>query len=168
VLNSAFDAFDNPPAMTDIQHHVIKIVRNEAVVPLALIVSSALKINQGLWYQFPDSSVKTEPFSVQILYSQFLDRTYFRISYTFTFNPAPDGWKRFILDQGYRGLNAAGKLVELFDANGMALQAPVMLNGKGKQLAYPVNKDNIVSLEYQEFGQIDFDAMFQFPPDLFG
>jgi hypothetical protein len=168
VLNSAFDYFDNPPPMTDEQHHIIKITRNEPTVPLWVVVTAALKINQGQWYQFPDSSVKVEPFSVQILYSQFLDKIYFRISYTFTFNPSPTGWRRFILDQGYRGLNSAGKLVELFDTNGMALQAPVMLDGNGKQLAYPVNKDNIVSLEFQEFAQIDFDQTFQFPPNLFG
>lgn len=167
VLNAAFDYFD-PPAMTDEQHHVIKIVRNEPTVPLALIVANSLTINQGMWFEFPDQSVKVEPFQTQILYSQFLDDIYFRISYTFTFNPSQNGWRRFLLNQGYRGLDSKGNLVDLFDTQGMPLQAPVMLDANGKQLKYPITKDNIVMIEFKEFKQIDFDSTFNFPPNIFG
>lgn len=168
VLNSAFDYFD-PGPMTDQQNHIIKIIRNEPVVPLSLIITNAATINLGQWYEFPDSSVKVEPFQTQILYSQFLNANYFRISYTFTYTPGDDGWKRLILDRGFRGLDpATGKLVTLYDEHGMTLQDAVMLDGSGNQLPYPIDKDNIVQLPFDEFKQIDFDAAFNFPPDIFG
>jgi hypothetical protein len=167
VLNAAFDYFD-PPPMTDEQNHTIKIIRNEPAIPLSVIINNAATINLGQWYEFPDSSVKVEPFQTQILFSQFLNGSYFRIAYTFTYTPGEGGWKRKILNQGYRGLDANGKLVNLNDTHGMPLQSPVLLDSDGKQLAYPVNKDNIVQLEFDEFKQIDFDSTFNFPPDIFG
>lgn len=169
VLNSAGEKFD-PTVTTSEQNHVIKIIRNEPTVPLVLIVNNALKINMGMWYQFPDSTVKVEPFQVQILYSQFLDSIYFKIAYTFIFNPAKDGWKRKLLDRGYKQLDSNNKLVPIYDSQGMALQDPALLDGSGHKLNMPTppDPDKAVWLEFKEFMQIDFGSTFNFPPDIFG
>lgn len=132
IINSAGDFYD-PPVTCDDSRPILSIKRNEAT------------FNDTLADQYRDS-INSDPFWNRSPYeckchdiqaSQSFDADfgwYWTLNYTFEFND--DGWRRKILDSGYRYQNTGGTLVlNAVDGKGTPVSTPILLDGSGKKLA---------------------------------
>jgi hypothetical protein len=164
LVNSAGDPF-NPPITIDDQRHVIKIKRNEMAQPIDAILANANTINSLEWYTWPAFTVKCEPMLIQMLYNQFLDATYFRIEYTFIYNPMT--WLRKIFDAGMRQLDASGNVQQIM-IEGFPATEPAFLDGTGHYLPPPVTTSSLYEWDFHVYKEVDFNTAFSFPSDIFG
>ncbi|HOK96860.1 MAG TPA: hypothetical protein PK052_06870 [Anaerohalosphaeraceae bacterium] len=149
LTNSAKEPFD-PPILEEFYDVSIVIKRNEAafdiqaVTPYLNTVNAdnfSFIANNGVTYQFSAGKVLCK--SIQAEEQRHGPNWYFVVTYEFVVRN--DGWKRRILDQGFRQL-VNGVYATIKDEEGNALTQPAKLNGSGAVLA---PDDAPVFLEFQ-------------------
>jgi hypothetical protein len=138
LCNSSKEPFD-PPIQEEFYDFSIVIKRNEANFPiltvgqyLNTVNSDAFQFfaNNGVLYSFPAGTTRCR--SIQADEQRHGPVWYFAVSYEFVVRN--DGWKRRIMDQGFRVLDGTD-YKQVADVDGNPVTQPVKLNGSGVQLA---------------------------------
>jgi hypothetical protein len=101
ILNLAGDAYD-PPAEIDDSRMVLRVVRNEPVLPLQAQMTYANAVNSDQWNGAPVRTVKVESIESGELQNENGVQFY---AVTYTFHYRPETWDLSILEQGYNGLS---------------------------------------------------------------
>jgi hypothetical protein len=161
VINSAGVPFD-PTIVRDQLRGTIRVSQN--VLPPYQVATyfnygNCINNDSVPWNGFAQFTVKlTPPNMPEKLYSQYLNRVYYRLDYEFVFNPA--GWNATPIDRGYTYLDSAsGEQVKILDLNGQPVSQPTLLNGSGLVLLNPT-PENIVSFNFQVYNDINFAQTF--------
>lgn len=139
LVNSADESFD-PPIQEEYNDLVLRITRHEGEYnPLtAAEYKKAVNSDQFLW--FDPYTVKCSLFEGRRI--RYAGLYYYQVNYEFIIRSDPDadnnisGWKRRILDQGFRektGTDGEGKptYALILDDTSKPVNQPVLLNGAG-------------------------------------
>jgi len=135
LTNSSNESFD-PPITKDMNDLVIRIKKNEPQFDPAVASEFKGAVNQDVFRGYDPGQVLCTVFDGRKARAS--DLNYWEVTYEFQVRA--DGWKRQILDEGFRektGTDSEGKATyKLFiDDDGKTLTQPVLLSGDGKQLA---------------------------------
>ena len=138
ITNSAGETFD-PPITKGVKDLVIRIMRNEPFFNEPLMSEYENAINADVFRTprgdtFDPGTVKCNMISGDQVYPSDApaEMNYYEVAYEFQIRW--DGWKRRILDEGFRKKTTAGyETIE--DVNGIPLSQPSMLDGSGALLA---------------------------------
>lgn len=142
LCNSANEPFD-PPIQEEFYDVGINITRNEAsfnITKMAAYFNTvnsdtfAFTCNNGVRYSFDPGKVRCK--SIQAEEMRHGQIWYFKVSYEFVVRD--DGWKRRILDQGFREI-VDGGYKSILDEEGNPITQPVNLNGNGRKLEANAN-----------------------------
>ena len=142
ITNSAGETFD-PPLLEDIDVLVVRIEKNAADYNAMVSADYKGSVNSDTFWGFPPGCVKLKVFegrqarSANLTYWQIVYELHFRYDTTQAGNQV--GWKRRVLDQGFRtktGTNPDGtpKYEILKDKDGSPLTQPQLLDGSGAKL----------------------------------
>jgi hypothetical protein len=173
IVNKAGDKFD-PPVVRDQTRCRIEITQNLSTLsagganPIAVLLGYANSINSDVWFGFPVKTVKFQPPTIVPKYSQFSDVVYYRVTYTFDFDP--EGWTKQVENAGFRQLVTSG---------GVTTQQPILVDGAfatsacyldavGHYLPPPINSSTFVVLSFDVYQAIPFTSTFGFPSTIFG
>lgn len=133
IVNTALDPFD-PPVELDDPRPVLTVTVNlawEAFNP-ALAYSYRNAVNADEFFGVPAGYVKAMPPRARKVVHPEVGR-YWQVTYEFHFNP--DGWVKFVLNQGTRQLNADGDGYEsILTETGQPVSDPVPLDADGRAL----------------------------------
>ena len=143
LVNSAGESFD-PPMTKDFNDLILHIETNEATFDPLLAYEFKGAVNGDMFFGFGPGRAKCIQYSGVKTRAAAL--TYWRVTREFQFRRqtavqgASDvGWKRRILDEGFRELKEIEGEMKLAnitdDETGMAVSQPVPLDGTGKKLA---------------------------------
>tara|TARA_R110002124_G_C8846985_1_gene506028 strand:- start:193 stop:1026 length:834 start_codon:yes stop_codon:yes gene_type:complete len=149
ILNSAADVFSEAVEIDD-SRPILKIVKNEASFNALLAYYYKDAVNAQPFYGGARKTVKVQSISSKRLF----DATYgyyWKTSLEFAFNPL--GWKKIILDQGYREIVNNKKKNIL--VQGVPVNEPALLDGYGEQL--PVNGQPVFR-EYEVYRPLPFSV----------
>ncbi len=140
ILNLANDLYD-PPLMLDDDRMGLQFMRNEAYPPIAAMRAYRRAISSD---SFQGDAPKTwKVVSITFGNQQFENGvTFFQVTYTFEYNP--DTWEASVLEQGYNGINAAGKPVSFEKDTPQLLIKPVA----GNNLVRAMTKDEIAAGQF--------------------
>jgi len=141
LTNSADESFD-PPITKDFHDLVLRIERNRAAYSALMAGEYIGAVNSDNFWDFPPRVVRCMDFSAKLMRTG--TTTYWRVTYEFqirfNFLEGTDwGWRRRILDQGFRvkaGADENNKPIyqELKDEDDNKLSQPVKLDGNGQEL----------------------------------
>lgn len=141
LVNSADEPFD-PPIQEEYCDLVLRIIRNEASYNPALASEFKKCVNSDKFLWFDPYTVRCNLFEGRR--QRIGNMFYYQINYEFIIRQEPDadgnilGWKRRILDQGFRektGTDNEGKptYALIMDDNNTPISQPVLLDGNGKR-----------------------------------
>lgn len=157
LTNSAKESFD-PPISREVDDLVLSFVRNEESFDQVVAASFKNAVNADEFLGFEPGTVKCTRFDGEE--AQAADQKYFVVSYEFQIRY--DGWKRRILDQGFREDTGStdddgNTIYEIIkDTDGNPVREPVLLDGEGKILA---EGEDAVFLEKQIYPELDFSNL---------
>ena len=141
VRNSAGDRFETPVTVDD-SRDMITVVRNELVATFDPTFPSTYRdtINSASWNGYDTHTVKcTSITSSDPQYDSSNQVWYYTITYVFEImyedpDESPNGWAKYILDQGYQALDGSGNK-GLIQLKGQPASDPQLLDGSGHALA---------------------------------
>lgn len=163
IINSSDELFD-PPVTIEIYDAVVTIVRNEQTYNASLMDGFRNSINRNTWQVFAPENVLLQ--SVSAIRKE-LQNGFFYYEVTYVLYIRFDGWRRAIIDQGFRTvkesspgvpeLDAGGakQYIELVDSEGKAMTQPTFLKD-GQKL--PAN-ENAVKLLFLLNRRTDFNVL---------
>lgn len=163
IVNSSDELFD-PPTTVEIYDAVVTIVRNEQNYNAFLMDTFRNSINRNTWQVFAPETVLLQQVST---IRKELQIGFFYYEVTYVLYIRFDGWRRAIIDQGFRTVkldsggnperdaNGAKQYIELVDSEGKAMTQPTFLKD-GQKL--PDNTD-VVKLLFLLNRRTDFDAL---------
>lgn len=134
ITNSS-DESPDPPLTIEVHDMVLHYERNEQYFNSMLASQYRGAVNNDTFYGFPAGKVRCT--QIEATMQRVGNLRYWRIVYEFQFRY--DGWKRRVLDEGYRekiGTTSEGKpeYKEITDSEGQKVTQPVKLDGEGKRL----------------------------------
>jgi hypothetical protein len=150
VVNSAGDAFNNPPVLVDQPRLLMTITRNEPAYDPLLANDLHNAINSTTWFGLPALVWKCLNITGEQATDANGDR-YWVVTYQFELNR--ETWLVLVLDQGMREINAAGKKVAITDDKGQFVDEPWPLNADGSKKATGQAGE---FLEFHVYPEIDF------------
>lgn len=168
ITNSAGETPD-PPITKTVSDLVIRIVKNQSSYSATTAMNYKNKINSGSFMGFAAGLVKCIDYSAVKMYDDSYG-SYWQVTKEFqvrlaTVNGINKGWKRRLLDQGFRetdGTDDAGKpkykAITAADDEGklIPVSEPVLLNGSGAKLA---DGGTPVWLEYDVYESTSFSGL---------
>jgi hypothetical protein len=141
LVNSAGEPFD-PPIQEEFNDLVLRITRNEAAYDPALASEYKKAVNSDQFLWFEPYTVRCNLFEGRRI--RIGNLFYYQVNYEFIIRQDPDadgnisGWKRRILDQGFREKTGTdeGKptYALILDDNGTPINQPALLDGSGSKL----------------------------------
>lgn len=150
ILNTANDAFD-PPVMRDRSRPTLSISDNvmpDAFDPLLAEVY-ADSVNDGAFIGADPGTVKVTSISYEYLFNPFIGWYWHR---NFEFEYRKDTWKKVILDAGLYQLDPSDGITKIpILVNGIAVQEPQLLNGKGIPLPNQAQSSYLNAANYLTF-----------------
>ncbi len=164
LVNSADEPFD-PPIQEEAHDIILRIVRNEQSYNPLVASNFKKSVNESQFLWFPPQTVKCPVYeSVRMRKANLF---YCQVKYEFAIRTDMDsesqyiGWKRRILDQGFRektGNNENGqpKYALIKDDDGSPVSQPVLLNGSGERLAAEADP---VFLTFETKNLMDFSVL---------
>jgi hypothetical protein len=154
VINSAGDYFD-PPITIDDSRPTLRIVRNEQQYSPTYALSWKDTLNTDSFFGFPPLSVKMSTPLGELEYNPICG-FYYVVTYQFEINP--NGWKKWILDQGMRQI-VSGVKQKILDDQGEDISSPALLDGTGVKLQTGGSPVAIPFEVYQEadYGMLGLD-----------
>jgi len=134
LTNSAGESFD-PPLTREFHDLVGRIIKNQVAYNPVMAYEYIGSINSDSFRGFPPETVLCRVFTGDEVYTPYMK--YYRVTYEFQVRF--DGWKRRVLDQGFReyvgtGTDGAPLYKQFTDNEGNPLTEPTLLNGNGKKL----------------------------------
>lgn len=139
ILNSSDEPFD-PPITEDFDDLVLRYIRNEAVFNETFAGDFKNAVNIDTFLGFPPGTCKLKIFSGDKTRAAGL--IYWAVTYEIHIRydesdpeSTGNGWKRRILDQGFRTKDDDGNYETIKDKDGNPLSEPVKLDGEGGELA---------------------------------
>ncbi len=130
LKNSADETFD-PPLTKDFHDQVLRIAKNQAGYNKSEATAYKDAINASTWFDFAAETVKCIIYDGTLKYWN--EVPYWEVVYEFQIRK--DGWKRRVLDEGFREKTgvSGGKATyaNIKDANGEPISEPVQLDGAG-------------------------------------
>jgi hypothetical protein len=138
LCNSADEPFD-PPIQEEFYDYALVIKRNESAFSMSSAQAFFNKVNsdslsvlnkQGQVLTFAAGKVRCK--SIQADEQRHGPTWYYAVTYEFVVRE--DGWKRRILDQGFRK-KVSGAYTAIADSEGNPVTQPMKLNGSGDVLA---------------------------------
>lgn len=130
VTNSARETYD-PPISEDVDDILLRITRNEAGYNPMVALDYKNSINSDVFYGAAPGIAKLKNFSGDLQLGG--PSEWYVINYEVQFRL--DGWKRRMLDQGFRTYDSAtGEYTTIVDSKGKALSEPTLLDGNGNKL----------------------------------
>ncbi len=142
ITNSSLETFD-PPLTEEASTLILRVERNEASYNALIAADYMGSVNNDVFLGLPAGTCKLTAWDgarVKAAGLVYWEITY-EIQIRYTANETPQkGWRRRILDQGFRikdGTDADGKpkFKILKDTDGNPLTEPVLLDGAGARLA---------------------------------
>lgn len=158
IMNAADEYFD-PPVEVDDYRPVLTIVRNEPTYIPTLAIQYQNAINEDFFIGAAPLTVKFNGSQAESVFEN--NFFYWKITYEFEYKR--DGWRRKLLNQGYRQKlpNGAGGFYYLpIENNGLPITSPVPLLTNGQRLVIPPGVPNY--LEFKVYKELPF-SVFQFP-----
>jgi len=155
VTNSAAESFDTP-LTKDVYDLILRIKKNQETFNELLATKYIGAVNGDQWQppgsnnSYPPGFVKCTRFDATP--QKIADLDYYQVNYEFQFRlgeiiwlshnqwlTTGVGWKRRILDEGYRILvlengQWTGEFEDILDKNETKVRAPVLLDGQGQKL----------------------------------
>jgi hypothetical protein len=149
LCNSAHEPFD-PPIQEEFYDTAIIIKRNEAAFDMSLAKDYFNKVNSDVFEIVGKNGIQ-RTFAVGTVLCKSIQADevrhgptwYYAVTYEFVMRD--DGWKRRLLDQGFRKISGSSYLA-IADTDGNPVTQPAKLNGSGDLLAIG---DTAVFLEFQ-------------------
>ena len=130
IVNSAKDPFSDPVEIDD-SRPVLSVTRNELTFNSSLAYIYRDAVNSDVFQGAAKGQVKVSNISsTRVKHPNTSIGFFWKTSYEFHFNP--NGWDRYILDQGYRELKSGKK--QNIMVQGVIVQEPALLDGAGLQL----------------------------------
>jgi len=169
IVNSALETPD-PPITKTISDLVIRIVSNESSYSPTTAMNYKNKLNSGSFMGFSAGLVKCVDYSAVKMVNDVTGGTYWQLTKEFqvrlaTVGGVNAGWKKRILDQGFRELDGTDdnnkpkyKAVTAADDEGklIPVSEPVLLNGSGSKLS---DGGTPVWLEYDVYDLTSFSGL---------
>lgn len=165
IVNSAGDPF-NPTLVRDDSRMILRITRNEATEPYAVMRAIKNTVNELTWLGLPPRTAKALAPRCTIEWHQNVSGfRYWKVAYEFEINDevyyADDGttvigqgWDQVVLDAGFRQLISGERSVITID--GQPPNEPVPLNGAG--LLLPVD-DPPQYLVFKVYPEVDYGSV---------
>ncbi len=132
IINSSDELFD-PPVTVEIYDAVVTIVRNEQNYNAFLMDHFRNSINRNTWQVFAPEMVLLQ--SVSAIRKE-LQNGFFYFEVTYVLYIRFDGWRRAIIDQGFRTVKESAAGVPELDADG-ARQYIELVDSEGKAMTQP-------------------------------
>lgn len=169
AITNSSDETPDPPITKTISDLLIEVVSNESSFSPTTAMNYKNKINSGSFLGFSAGLVKCDDYSAvkmfDSVYGQYWQvRKVFRVRYA-TVDGVNKGWKKRILDQGFRtknGTDEGGKpkylAITSEDDEGklIPVSEPVLLDGSGSKLAASASP---VWLEYDVYDSASFSGL---------
>jgi len=172
ITNSAGESFD-PPITKDIHDLNLRIVREQDDFNQSQAAEYMGAINSDSFMGFDEGQVMCTAYNGRRVYRD--DGSYYwQVTYEFQFRndeiigEGIIGWKRRILDQGYRenwGKKEDGSpdLRNILDENGQKVSEPVLLNKYGRKLPGEPNTEEYIKnakfLKFDVYRKLPFSVL---------
>jgi hypothetical protein len=158
ITNSSLETFD-PPVVEDIYDLSLYYTRNVPAFDPVFYAEYYNSVNSDIFLGFQPNHVKCKNItsrrqrSAYDFYYVVTIELIFRLR---TADPFDVGYRRRILDQGFRAKNDDGVFVQITDDNGAVLSEPTLLDGQGNILDEEANP---VFLEFNTVDSLPFSAL---------
>lgn len=158
IVNSAGDYFIDPAPEIEVSRWTATVTKNLATIP-SWILDYADAVNSG---DFEIGGITVLAKKARIVGLSIGDlqkernTEFYPLSITMEFRK--EGWRLSLLDQGYYKLNGSGLKIPCVTKDGIAVTAPVMLDGDGGQLTTP-SPANAQYIEFKVYDEKDFTVL---------
>jgi hypothetical protein len=158
ITNSALETFD-PPIIDDVYDLSLYYTRNVPAFDPVFYSGYYNAVNSDIFLGFSPNHVKCKNITARRQRSAYDFYYVVTVELIFrlrTSDPNDVGYRRRILDQGFRAKNDEGVYVQITDDNGSVLSEPTLLDGQGNQLEAG---ENPVFLTFNTVNQAPFSAL---------
>lgn len=131
ITNSAYETYD-PPISKEADDLILRISRNEAAFDPLAALDYKNSVNSDYFYGAGPGIAKLNLWTGDLQVGG--PQAWYAVNYEIQFRQ--DGWKRRLLDQGFRTFDAdEGTYTTITDSEGNPMSEPTLLDGNGQKLA---------------------------------